>query len=106
MDEKKAILSFSALSNETRLRILKQLVAAGSDGMSAGDIAQKVGATPSRASFHLSALDETGMVTSTRQSRQITYHVNFEAVGGLIKYLMEDCCQNNEVVRACCSTGC
>lgn len=104
MDETHALTSFLALSNETRLKILKCLVNAGPDGMLAGDVAQVVDATPSRASFHLARLQETGMITSTRNSRHILYKVNFEAVGNLMKYLLQDCCKNNETVRRCCIT--
>ncbi len=102
MEESYALSVFSALSNATRLRILKCLVNAGKDGLPAGEIAEAVDATPSRASFHLAALGDTGLLISTRQSRQITYRVDFAAIGGLVRFLMEDCCQNNEIVRSCC----
>jgi len=103
MEEKLALATFSALSNATRLKILKCLVAAGGTGLSAGEIATSVGATPSRASFHLSAMSDTGLIASQRQSRQITYKVDFAAMGALVQFLLEDCCQNNAVVRSCCS---
>jgi ArsR family transcriptional regulator, arsenate/arsenite/antimonite-responsive transcriptional repressor len=105
MDDTLALASFLALSNATRLKILKCLVAAGPDGMLAGDVAVAVEATPSRASFHLTNLHDTGMITSTRMSRQISYAVNYEAVGELMKYLLQDCCQNNETVRTCCTSS-
>ncbi|WP_269580749.1 ArsR/SmtB family transcription factor [Roseibium sp. Sym1] len=105
MTEADALAALSAISSQTRLRILKKLVVAGPDGLTAGEIAADVGATPSRASFHLSNLAEAGLVTSSRQSRQITYRVDFEAMGGLIRFLLEDCCNNNATVRACCQPG-
>lgn len=105
MEETLALASFLALSNATRLKILKCLVNAGSAGMLAGDVALAVDATPSRASFHLANLQETKMITSTRKSRQISYAVNYEAVGALMKYVLQDCCQNNETVRSCCTSS-
>ena len=102
MNEKQALSIFSVLSNETRLCMLKGLVKAGASGMSAGEIAKEVGAAPSRASFHLAAMTEAQLISSTRNSRQIVYAVNFEEMGRLLHYLLEDCCQNNEVVAACC----
>lgn len=104
MDETHALASFLALSNATRLKILKCLVNAGTNGMLAGDVAHAVDATSSRASFHLAALQDTGMIIATRESRYISYAVNFEAIGGLVKYLLQDCCQNNEIVRLCCTS--
>lgn len=108
MNEEIAMKAFGALSNETRLRVVKLLVAAGPEGSSAGDIAVQIGASPSRASFHLSALSETGMVTSERQARSVRYFVDFQALGSLANFLLEDCCQGNADARACCepSTGC
>lgn len=102
MDEKSALTAFAALSNESRLRVVKSLVEAGPDGLSAGEIAERLGATPSRASFHLSALADAGLVTSTKQSRSVRYAVRFEAMGGLARYLLEDCCKGNATARSCC----
>ncbi len=105
MNETDALAALSSISSATRLRILRKLVTAGSEGMTAGEIAEFAGATPSRASFHLSNLAEAGLITSNRQSRQITYRADFSAMGALIRYLLEDCCNNNETVRACCQPG-
>ena len=105
MNEANALSALSAISSETRLRIFKKLVAAGSEGLSAGEIAAQIGATPSRASFHLSNLAEAGLLKSTRQSRQVTYHADFVAMGSLIRYLLEDCCGNNETVLNCCRSS-
>ncbi len=102
MKEARALEALSSISNATRLRILKCLVEAGAGGLTAGDIAEAVGATPSRASFHLSNMSEAGLVASSRQARQITYRVNFETVGSLMRYILQDCCKNNATVRACC----
>ena len=104
MTEQQATTALSSISNATRLRMLRLLVAAGPEGLPAGTIAAEVGATPSRASFHLSKMTEAGLLLSQRQSRQIAFRVDFDAVGGLIRYLIEDCCNNNPTVRDCCST--
>ena len=103
MNEPQALTAFAALSNETRLKMLRHLVSAGTTGLSAGELAGAVGASPSRASFHLSTLTEAGLVTAERQARTITYRAAFEALGGLIAFLMEDCCANDPRVAACCA---
>ncbi|TGW06419.1 ArsR family transcriptional regulator, partial [Mesorhizobium sp. M2D.F.Ca.ET.145.01.1.1] len=53
MDERQALSAFAALSQETRLRILRHLVIAGPDGIAAGAIAEKVEVSASNVSFHL-----------------------------------------------------
>ncbi len=102
MNEEQVINALSALAQETRLRILRYLVSMGSAGAPAGDIAKAVSSSPSRASFHLSAMADAGLITATRVSRSIIYRVNFDAMGGLIGYLVTDCCKNDPRVRNCC----
>jgi DNA-binding transcriptional ArsR family regulator len=102
MEEERALAAFAALSNPTRLKMIRLLVAAGPSGASAGDVAEGAGASPSRASFHLSALADAGLVTVDRQARTMIYKVSFEGLGALVAFLMEDCCGNDPQVIACC----
>ena len=95
MNETEALACFDGLSNPDRLRMLRELVTAGPGGMPAGEIAERIGATPSRASFHLSALADTGLIRGTRQSRTILYAVDFSRIASLVSFLMEDCCRGN-----------
>ena len=105
MDERKAAEGFSALASTARLQVIKALVRAGTEGMAAGDIAEAVGTSPSGISFHLSALSEAGLIASHRQSRHIIYRVDFQILGGLVAYLMHDCCQDDPTMVACCGLG-
>lgn len=102
MGESQALQALDALAQETRLRIVRFLVRRGPDGANAGEIAEAVGAISSRASFHLSALSRAGLVRAVRRSRQMVYSVDFAAVGALVRYLVEDCCDGNALVRGCC----
>ena len=105
MDEKQALAMLGALSQETRLRVVRYLVERGDQGASAGDAGQHVDATSSRASFHLAALEKAGVIFSERQSRKIIYRANIENLGGVISFLLNDCCRNNPDIRACCMAG-
>jgi len=69
MKDTQALEMLSALSQETRLCIVRYLVARGVNGATAGDIGAAVNAASSRASFHLSALENAGVITSERRSR-------------------------------------
>ncbi len=104
MTEEEAAVLFGALSNADRLGVIRILVEAGPDGLSAGQVAKKIGATPSRASFHLSTLYEVGIVAKERHSRSLIYSANFGRLGGLIAFLLDDCCKGNAALKACC--GC
>ncbi|WP_395675502.1 ArsR/SmtB family transcription factor [Inquilinus sp.] len=98
MDERQALDAFAALSQETRLRIVRLLVTAGPDGLPAGAIGDAMGATSSRMSFHLSHLEQAGLVTSRRDGRSIIYSATYPALSGLVEFLMRDCCQGHPEV--------
>jgi DNA-binding transcriptional ArsR family regulator len=110
MDERQALDAFAALSQETRLRIVRLLVIAGPAGLPAGAIGEEMGATSSRMSFHLSHLEQAGLVQSRREGRSIVYTAAYPALSGLIQFLMRDCCQGRPevctpalaAIAACC----
>ncbi|MEM7120080.1 MAG: metalloregulator ArsR/SmtB family transcription factor [Pseudomonadota bacterium] len=102
MKEHRALDMLAALSQETRLRIVRYLVKRGESGASAGEIGKKVKASSSRASFHLAALEHAGVISSERQSRKIIYRANLKKLGDMISFLLNDCCDNHPDIRACC----
>jgi len=83
---------FGALSQETRLAVLRLLIAAGPSGLPAGEIAERLGQPASTTSFHLSALEKAGLTQSTRQRRQIIHAVRIVALRELVLFLTETCC--------------
>lgn len=100
MNESQALSAFGALSQETRLRILRHLVISGPAGLAAGTIAEKVEVSPSNVSFHLKELERAGLVTARRDARSIVYSAAFDALSGLIRFLMEDCCSGRPEICA------
>ncbi len=92
MDILKALSSFRALSQETRLKALKLLVEYGKGGVPAGVLSDRLGIPHNTLSFHLSHLSDAGLVRSKKQGRQIIYFVNFKAINGLMGFLAENCC--------------
>jgi len=92
METSGAAQVFGALSQETRLAVLRLLVEAGPNGLPAGDIAQRLVLPPSTASFHLAALERAGLTQSTRQSRQIIHAARFATLRELVVFLTESCC--------------
>lgn len=102
MDEPQALDAFGALSQQTRLQMVRVLVVAGTGGMAAGAIGEAVGASSSSASFHLSNLERAGLVNSRREHRSIIYSANYEGLRGLADFLLRDCCQGDP--RVCTPT--
>ncbi len=100
MDERQALIAFGAMSQETRLRIVRLLVRAGAEGIAAGSIAEAAGVSPSNVSFHLKELERAGLVAARREARSIVYSAEYDALSGLIRFLMEDCCAGNPAICA------
>lgn len=111
IDEMQALDAFGALSQATRLQMVRVLVVAGTDGLAAGAVGDAVGASSSSASFHLAHLERAGLVQSRRSARSIIYTASYEGLAGLVEFLMRDCCQGHpDVCRpagrtaaACCA---
>ncbi|MGQ3215341.1 MAG: ArsR/SmtB family transcription factor [Shinella sp.] len=111
MDERQALTSFAALSQETRLAIVRTLVVAGPEGLAAGLIADRMGVSPSNVSFHLKELERSGLISQRRESRSIVYSASYGTLAGLVTFLMDDCCAGHPIIRegvarsdACCTT--
>ncbi|TGD94573.1 ArsR/SmtB family transcription factor [Methylobacterium nonmethylotrophicum] len=98
MDERQALSAFAALSQETRLRIVRLLVTAGPAGLAAGALAGEARVSSSNISFHLKELERSGLIQSRREGRSIIYRAAYPALSGLIQFLMRDCCQGHPEV--------
>ena len=92
MHRRQALSGFAALSQDTRLGIVRLLVKTGPEGMGAGQIADEIGVSASNLSFHLKELLHAGLVESERDARAIIYTANYDTLRGLIGFLMKDCC--------------
>jgi protein-tyrosine-phosphatase/DNA-binding transcriptional ArsR family regulator len=92
MESSDAARVFGALGQESRLGVLRLLLAHGPTGLSAGELADRLGTPASTTSFHLSALENAGLVFSTRQGRHIIYAVRMIALRELLVFLTEECC--------------
>ena len=95
MEASLAAQIFNALSQETRLAVLRLLISAGPNGLPAGEIASTLGIPASTASFHLAALERSGLTQATRQGRQILHAVRIAALRELIAFLAETCCSGH-----------
>lgn len=108
MKESQALASLTALSQETRLRVVRRLVRAGEKGIPAGSLADGLGVSPSNVSFHLKELERAGLIAARREARSIIYTADYKSLNGLIRFLMEDCCAGRPEIctpalASCCA---
>jgi ArsR family transcriptional regulator, arsenate/arsenite/antimonite-responsive transcriptional repressor len=103
VERRAALSALSALAHETRLDLIRLLMPLGEAGMPAGQIAQALGLAAPRLSFHLSALEQAGLIRSRRVARNVIYSVDAAGLGRTISYLLNDCCCKHPEVLAACS---
>jgi len=84
--------SLAALAQGTRLAVFRALLEYGKTGLPAGKLGERLNVPHNTLSFHLSQLKQAGLVSSSRNGRQLIYVANTEAVERLIAYLSENCC--------------
>jgi ArsR family transcriptional regulator, arsenate/arsenite/antimonite-responsive transcriptional repressor len=84
-----------------RLDLVRSLIVAGDAGMAQGEIARLMSVSASRLSFHLAALEQAGLVTARRSGRNMIYAADHAGIGGVIGYLLHDCCGGHPKVCAC-----
>jgi ArsR family transcriptional regulator, arsenate/arsenite/antimonite-responsive transcriptional repressor len=96
INAQQVIEALGALAHEHRLALFRLLVQAGTEGMSAGAIAETLSLPNSSLSFHLAHLTRSGLIQQTRQSRSLIYTADYAAMNGLVGYLMENCCSGED----------
>ncbi len=96
MDIEHALIAFSAISQETRLRVLKLLIEYGRDGVAAGALSKQLEIPHNTLSFHLSHLSQARLITSKKQGRSMIYAANNDTIQAMIGYLNENCCIREE----------
>ena len=92
MNQERAIESFAALAQDSRLAVFRLLVQQEPNGLPVGEISRRLGIVPSTLSGHLGVLKRTGLLRSTRHQREIHYAANLESMGRLVRFMLKDCC--------------
>ena len=87
--------SFAALSDETRMSIVDQLIKQGE--LPAGDLAPGAGISAPAISRHLKVLREAGLVSQQKQGRSIICAaVAYDELRELSQFLLRNCCADRE----------
>src|SRR5215468_1423487 len=106
MNQSQALRGFAALSQETRLDVVRRLVRAGPEGLAAGALAEALDVSPSNVSFHLKDLEHAGLIAARRESRSIIYTASYDTLRDLIAFLMKDCCGGRPEICAPAAAAC
>jgi ArsR family transcriptional regulator len=97
---------FSAMGSEARLEVLRLLLAAHPDGLTAGEIQSELNVPASTLSHHLEKLRHESLVNVRREGTFLRYTANTAALEELLGFLYAECCTRNQAVPAakilCC----
>jgi DNA-binding transcriptional ArsR family regulator len=95
LSEAHAISALSALAQPTRLAIFRLLIKHEPVGITAGVIAETIGAPHNTLSTHLAILVRAGLLRSSREGRTIIYRSDVEGMQSVISFLINDCCNGH-----------
>ena len=92
MEKIDAVAALAALAQDNRLAVFRLLVAAGPEGMPAGEVARRLGLPPNTLTFHFDRLRMAGLVSVRREGRSMIYAAQFDTMNRLLGYLTDQCC--------------
>jgi len=103
MEEQNIIQSLAALAQTIRLRVFRALVVVGPAGLTPSALAEQLDTPASTLSFHLKELLHAGLITQSRDGRQLIYRADLDQMNALMAYLTENCCEGAPCLpsRAC-----
>jgi DNA-binding transcriptional ArsR family regulator len=107
-DEKIAKMAdmLAALGTETRLKIVRVLLAAHPEGLVVGDIGAELDIPASTLSHHLEKLKNEGLVNVRRESTFLRYTANADGLQEVLSFLFAECCTRNKAINPKTITCC
>lgn len=100
MDVAETAKVLAALGHEGRLLIFRLLVAAGAEGLPAGEVARRTGQLQNTTSSNLSILAAVGLVSARRAGRSVIYAVAHTRFGEALEFVTQDFLADQPETRA------
>jgi len=85
------------LGHATRLQIFRHLIKGGQKGVPVGELQSVLEVPGSTLSHHIARLITVGLVKQEREGRTLYCIPQYDELNGLIAFLQEECCINEEV---------
>ncbi|GLX85186.1 transcriptional regulator [Thalassotalea loyana] len=92
MDIEIAAKALKELGHKTRLSIYKEVVKAGHDGISVGNVQEKLSIPGSTLSHHISGLSQAQLIHQRREGRTLFCVANYQQLNDVIGFLIDECC--------------
>ena len=98
MSDTQAAPMLAALGSEVRLGLFRQLLRAGSEGLSVTGLQRASGIPPSTLGHHVTALVASGLVSQERQGRELICRAEYADIRRLSAFLLSECCADEACV--------
>ena len=92
LSEKNAARGFAAVGSESRLSVLLSLVKAGNNGLTVGEIKNRLKIPASTLAHHLRHLAYAELIVQEKRGREVINLANFEYIESLGEYILSVCC--------------
>ncbi|MGI9316969.1 MAG: ArsR/SmtB family transcription factor [bacterium] len=86
---------FAAAGSEPRLKVLLTLVRAGPEGLTIGEIIERVGLPASTLAHHLKFLGAGGLIEQQKKGRAVMSRANYPVIEALAAFLLNECCADD-----------
>lgn len=100
LDLEEAAQGFAAAGSEPRLEVLLALVRAGDEGLTVGEIQERVGLPASTLAHHLRFLAAGGLIQQERHGRAVISRAAYSRIEALAGFLLRECCAEARPARA------
>ena len=100
LSDAKAAPMLAALGSEVRLGLFRQLLRAGSEGISVTGLQRISGIPPSTLGHHVTALVSAGLVSQAKAGRELICRAEYGDIRRLSAFLLTECCAD-----AACEPG-
>lgn len=88
-----------ALGNLTRLSIFRNLVKAGPQGSTVGELRDELSIPGSTLSHHIAKLVSAGLLIQERDSRSLICTADYENMDALMEFLVQNCCSEDWIIQ-------
>lgn len=95
LELEEAAQGFAAVGSEPRLDVLLSLVRAGPDGLSVGDVQERLDLPASTLAHHLRFLAAAGLIEQEKQGRVVRNRAAFTRIEALAAFLLRECCSES-----------
>jgi len=87
-----AAQGFAAAGSEPRLEVLVALVRAGHEGLTVGQIQERLQVPASTLAHHIRALASSGLIEQEKLGRMVINRARFDYIEELAGFLLKECC--------------